>query len=85
MATITTASTITDEQARALGRHHGYNAANYAANVSGEEFESLNPDRTMPLSLSDRAAMFYRDGFDSGIDDYQISEFESDMPEYADA
>jgi hypothetical protein len=81
MAVTVTASTITTEQARALGRHHGYNAANYAANVSGEEFSSLDPARTMPLRLNAGARMYYLDGYSAGIDDYQIDDIELDWPD----
>lgn len=79
MTTATYTSTMTDEQSRELGHHRGYNAANYAANVSGEPFDSLTPD--YPLGLTDRQRMFYDDGYSSGIDEYQVDEYESDMPE----
>jgi hypothetical protein len=83
-ATIIIARPYSDEDARQLGQHHGYAAANYAANVSGEEFSGLRAEDTMPLAIAadERAAMFYRDGFDTGIDEYQIDDYMSDSADY---
>lgn len=77
-ATIT-AGRYTDDQARDLGWNHGHDAANYAASVSGDPFDSLAPARTVPLGLTDRERMFYLDGFSAGVDRYQIDDCELDL------
>ena len=64
----------TDTQARDLGHAHGYAAANYAANVSGEDLDLLAPARTRPSRLTPRLAMFYDDGFDNGIDAFKLDD-----------
>jgi hypothetical protein len=72
----------TDEEARQLGEHHGTNAANYAANVSGEDLDLLSPERTRPLSMTPQARMFYDDGYDRGIDTFKLADDLSDWPEH---
>lgn len=72
---------MNNEQWRTVGRSHGYDAANYADNVSGEDLETLSADRTLPLGLTPEQEMWYRDGFSSGIEDYGNEQYEDAFPE----
>jgi hypothetical protein len=67
-----------DEEARELGQHHGYVSAQYADGVSGEDLDLLSPEPTRPLGMTPRAAMFYDDGFDRGIDEFKIDDDQLD-------
>lgn len=75
------AGTYTDEQARDLGHWHGYAAADYAASMSGEDLDTLEPARTRPLGMTAREVMFYDDGYDRGIDAFKLADEMSDWPD----
>ena len=83
--TATARGGYTDEDARALGHYRGTNAANYAANVSGEDLDTLTPDDVRPLRMTDRARMFFNDGFSTAVDAFKLADELADEPEYADA
>jgi len=68
----------TSQQWREIGHSRGYNAANYAVNVSGENTDELTPD--MPLGLSGDDGMWFRDGFDRGIEQYINEQCEESFP-----
>lgn len=70
--------TYTSEQARELGHSLGYNAANYAANVSGQDPDTLAPDDVRPLGMSELERMYFDDGFANSIDAYAYDEWASD-------
>jgi hypothetical protein len=60
---------MTNEQARELGAHHGYQAANYAANVSGQPVRE--PARSEAPAMSDDAWLYYVDGWGRGVQEFQ--------------
>jgi hypothetical protein len=75
---------MSDETARALGHYRGYNAANYAANVSGEDLDTLTPDSRRSQRLTARERMFYDDGFSAGIDAFKLDDMELDWSDDGD-
>ena len=74
-----TRAPMSDENARELGHYRGYNAANYAANVSGEDLDTLTPD-AYGQHLAGRERMFFDDGFSAGVDAFKLDDMDLDWP-----
>jgi hypothetical protein len=65
----TAAMPYTDTEARELGEHRGYQAADYAANVAGEPVRQ--PVRADEPAMSDDAWLYFADGWASGIEAFE--------------
>lgn len=55
----------TNTEARELGHHRGYQAADYAANVAGQPVR--DPTRDEAPAMPDEAWMHYQDGWTAGV------------------
>lgn len=67
-----------DRQARLAGESAGYDAANYAYNVSGEPLDKLQPSYPGWIIWTDPAGMWYSDGFANGVEMYEQEQDESE-------
>lgn len=67
-----------DRQARLTGELHGYDAANYAVNVSGEPVSELHPEQAIRAELTDTEHMWFADGFSNGIEQYEREQLEAE-------
>jgi hypothetical protein len=65
----------TTAEAGELGEHRGYQAANYAANVTREPVRE--PARADEPAMSDEAWLSFSDGWDRGIEAFERDDDET--------